>query len=31
MVEMRKSCKDWLESLKGRSHLKDLGVDGNIT
>jgi hypothetical protein len=21
----------WLENLKGRNHLEDLGVDGNIT
>jgi hypothetical protein len=28
--EMRNSTKFWLESLKGRDHSEDLGVDGRI-
>jgi hypothetical protein len=28
---MRNMYKLWLESLKGRDHLEDIGVDGRIT
>jgi hypothetical protein len=30
MGEMRNAYKIWLENLKGRDHLEDLGVDGRI-
>jgi hypothetical protein len=28
--EMRSTYKVWLESLKGRDHFEDLGIDGRI-
>jgi hypothetical protein len=30
MGEMRNEYKIWLESLKGRDHSEDLGIDGRI-
>jgi hypothetical protein len=30
MVEMRNSYKIWLEILKGREHLEELGTGGRI-
>jgi hypothetical protein len=31
MVEIRNACNFWLESLKGKDKLEDLGADGYIT
>jgi hypothetical protein len=30
MGEMRSAYKIWLESLKGRDHLEDIGIDEKI-
>jgi hypothetical protein len=30
MGEMKIHTEFWLESLKGKDHLKDLGIDGRI-
>jgi hypothetical protein len=29
--EMNNACRFWAETLKGREHLKDLGIDGRHT
>jgi hypothetical protein len=30
MRQIRNSHKTWLENLKGRDHLEDLGINGKI-